>query len=82
MPGVIVIGSLVIAVTIGFMFVFGTPILGVPIAIVGLGAIGAVEVMRRQRDLTNIRRFREQAASQKTEFTARDRETQVSEDRL
>ena len=78
-PGVIIFGSLVLAITLGFGLVIGTPILGVPLALFGLAVMGAFEVRRRHQRVTDVKRFREEAASRKTDFTARDRETQVPE---
>ena len=78
-PGVIVVGALVLAVTVGFGLTIGAPILGVPIALVVLGGIGAVELRRRHQRLTDVKRFRDEAASKKTDFTARDRQTQVED---
>ena len=69
-----------VAVSIGFAFGLGSPIIGVPVALLGFAVIGAVEFTRRQRALGSMRKFRQEAASQKADFTARDRETQVTED--
>ena len=82
MPWVVVAGALIISVTIGFAFFLGTPILGVPIALALFGVIGLMELRRRHREQTDVRRFRGEAASQKTAFTSRDRETQVTEERV
>ena len=78
-PGVITVASLVVAVTIGFGLVWGAPIVGVPVMVLGLAAFGFVEFRRRHRRDTDIKKFRDEAASRKTEFTARDRQTQVPE---
>ena len=79
-PGVIVVGSLIVAVTLGFGLVIGTPILGVPLALIALSVMGMLQLRRRRQRLADVKRFRDEAASKKTEFTARGRETQVPED--
>jgi uncharacterized membrane protein YdjX (TVP38/TMEM64 family) len=58
-------------------FVFGTPLLGVPLLVIALivGAFGMFA--RRARESGDIHRSREEAKAQKTQFTARDRQTQV-----
>lgn len=71
-----VIAALVLSL-IAFAFVFGTPILGVPIALVVLGLFGLVQMQRRRKTAQDIHEFREQAKAEKVEFTARDRETQA-----
>ena len=78
-PGVITTASLVLAVTVGFGLVWGAPIVGVPVMLLGIAAFGFVEFRRRHRRSTDIKKFRDEAASGKTEFTARDRQTQVPE---
>ena len=75
-PAVIAI-AFVFAVIVGFSFVLGAPIVGVPFLLLAIGAFGAGDVLRRQRRARNIKRFRAQAAAQRTDFTAQDRRTQV-----
>ena len=82
MPPVIFLVALALSVSIGFAFVFGSPILGVPVALLAFGVIGFMEFGRRQREIASMRKFRQEGASQKADFTARDRETQVTEDRV
>ena len=73
------VAALVVSVSIGFAFVIGSPIIGVPVALLGIALFGAGEFMRRQRRITSMQKFRQEAASQKAEFTARDRETQATD---
>jgi hypothetical protein len=75
------ITAIVVAFVLGlaaFGFVIGTPILGVPIAIVGIAIIAAVDFQRRRRQAKEIHDFREQAKTEQVEFTPRDEETLVS----
>ncbi|MDP8943436.1 MAG: hypothetical protein M3N16_04870 [Actinomycetota bacterium] len=78
-PGVLAVVSLFLAVTLGFGLVWGAPIVGLPLMIFGIAAFGFIEFRRRHRRATDIKHFRDEAASHKTEFTARDRQTQVPE---
>ena len=61
----------------GAAFVWGTPILGVPLLIIAL-AIGAFGVfVKRARETGDIHQELRDAQPQKTHFTERDRQTQV-----
>lgn len=76
-PLTIVIVAFVAAVLIGFSFVMGAPVFGVPIVIVVLLLMGAAHVRRRAERASDVREFRRQAKAEKTEFTERDRQTTV-----
>jgi hypothetical protein len=61
----------------GAAFVFGTPILGVPLLIVALG-VGAFGMFaKRAHETGDIKQELHDAQAQKTHFTERDRQTQV-----
>jgi uncharacterized membrane protein len=79
-PFVIAIVALVFGAIVGAAFAFGSPILGIPIALAGIALIGGFEVLRRRRQAVDIHTFREQADAQKTDFTPEDRRTQVPDD--
>jgi hypothetical protein len=65
------------ALATGAAFVFGTPLLGIPLLIVAL-AIGAFGMFaKRASETGDIHQERQQAKAQKTHFTERDRQTQV-----
>ncbi len=57
--------------------VFGSPLLAVPFVALGIAAALGLQLLRRQRRARDMRRFRQEAAPQQTEFTAEDRRTQV-----
>jgi hypothetical protein len=69
-----------LALATGAAFVFGTPILGVPLLIIALG-VGAFGMFaKRAAENTGgnkLQQEREDAKAQKTHFTERDRQTQV-----
>ena len=71
--------ALVVAAVIGFAFVFGTPILGVPIAILGVAVVAGVDFRRRRKQARQMHEFRDEAKADKVEFTERDQETLLSE---
>jgi hypothetical protein len=61
-------------------FAIGAPaIIAVPVALIVIAIVGALDFNRRRRQAGNIHRFREQAKTEKVDFTERDRETLVSE---
>ncbi len=72
--------ALVVGLVVGAAFVFGTPILGIPIAVLGIALVGVLEVIRRRQQAVDVHSFREQADAQKTDFTTEDRRTQVVDD--
>jgi uncharacterized membrane protein len=64
---------------IAFAFVIGAPILAIPIVLAAVALIGLIDFRRRRSQAKQMGEFREQAKTEKVEFTARDRETLVSE---
>jgi hypothetical protein len=77
--GLAIVVSAFVAALIAFGFVIGTPILGVPIAILGVAVIGALTFARRRKEAGSLRKFREDAGAENVEFTERDRETLAPE---
>jgi hypothetical protein len=73
-PLMLAIFTLLVLAT-GAAFVWGTPILGVPLLIVAL-AVGAVGMFAgRAKRAGDIKTELDDAKAQKTEFTERDRQT-------
>jgi ABC-type tungstate transport system substrate-binding protein len=69
-----------LALATGAAFVFGSPILGIPILIIALGVGAFAMFAKRAADTAgsaNLDQEREQAQSPRTHFTERDRQTQV-----
>jgi asparagine N-glycosylation enzyme membrane subunit Stt3 len=62
-------------VVMSFTFMGGAVIVAVPLAIAILIVVGLLDLKRRRNQAEGMHRFREQAASDKIEFTARDRQT-------
>jgi hypothetical protein len=56
-------------------FMGGAVIVAVPLAIAILIMVGLLDLKRRRNQAQGMHRFRESAASDKVEFTARDRQT-------
>jgi hypothetical protein len=79
-PPVITALALIFGAIVGAAFAFGSPILGIPIALAGIALFGGLEVLRRRRQAVDIHSFREQADAQKTDFTPEDQRTQVRDD--
>ena len=79
MWGITLIVAAFVLGLIAFSFVIGAPIFAVPIAIVGVAAIGAFDMNRRRKQAREMHDFREQAKAESVEFTPRDRDTLLSE---
>ena len=69
--------ALVAGLLIGGVTVVGAPIFAIPIVLVALLVIGAGQMNRRKLEAGSMEEFREQAKTEKVEFTERDRETTV-----
>jgi Flp pilus assembly protein TadB len=80
-------GSYVVVLTVGGLVLMlialavtlGAPILAIPIVVVGVAVLAYVDFTRRRRQVREMQTFREQAKTEKVEFTPRDKETLVSE---
>ncbi len=60
------------------LIVFGGPaVVAILPILIGGGVLAFLEVYRRREAAQGMSKFREEADPQKTDFTARDRETQV-----
>jgi hypothetical protein len=73
-----VLGGLWLAL-IGFLFVWGAPILAIPVFLMGVAGIGALDFARRRRQARQMHTLRDEAKASSVEFTERDQETLVSE---
>jgi predicted RNA methylase len=58
---------------------FGVGILAIPVAIVGIGVVAAMDFRKRRKQATMIQDQRERARTDKVDFTERDKQTLVSE---
>ena len=74
-PLTIGIVALVAGLLIGASVVVGAPVFAVPIVLVALLLIGAGQLNRRKHEAGSMEEFREQAVTEKVEFTDRDRQT-------
>lgn len=76
---IVILAFLVALPVMAGTFAGGAVIVALPVAAIGIATIGALEFARRRREARDMKSFRDQARSQKTDFTDRDRETLVSE---
>lgn len=82
-PGLIAIVFLVAAVLLGGASYAGAPLLfALPFVLVvfgvaTMGAFGGQQALRKRRHHSRMRRFRQQAKAQKSDFTAEDKQTLV-----
>jgi hypothetical protein len=64
-----------LALATGAVFVWGAPVLGIPLLLIALG-VGAFGMLAaRAKRAGDIKTERDDAKAQKTEFTERDRQT-------
>ncbi|HEX8054752.1 MAG TPA: hypothetical protein VF517_17320 [Thermoleophilaceae bacterium] len=69
--GLIILGGLVGSLA------FGAPYVGIPLALIFIGAVIGKEQMERQNRIMRMKRFRREARAQPVDFDARDKTTVV-----
>jgi hypothetical protein len=76
----IVVAAFAIAlVAMSLAFMGGAVVVALPVAILAIGIVAFVDFNRRRKQAASIHDHREQARTDKVEFTERDRQTLVSE---
>ena len=68
---------LIVGALVGTALNFGGIVLGVPIALIFIGAIIGKETLERQQRIMRMKRFRREARAQKIEFDSVDKRTVV-----
>jgi hypothetical protein len=66
-------------VAMSLAFMGGAVVVALPVAVVAIGIAAFVDLNRRRKQATSIHDHREQARTDKVEFTERDQQTLVSE---
>jgi UDP-N-acetylmuramyl pentapeptide phosphotransferase/UDP-N-acetylglucosamine-1-phosphate transferase len=76
----IVVAAFAVAlVAMSFAFMGGAVVVALPVAILAVGIAAFVDFNRRRKQAASIHDHREQARTDKVDFTERDRQTLVSE---
>ena len=71
-----IIGLILLGGIVGSL-AFGAPYVGIPLALLFIGAIIGKEQMERQNRILRMKRFRREARAQAVEFDATDKRTVV-----
>jgi hypothetical protein len=61
-------------------FAGGAVIVALPVAVIGIGIIGFMDLRRRREERQSMKAFREDAATEGVDFTERDKETLATSD--
>jgi hypothetical protein len=72
-----ILGLLVIGAVVGSLINFGSIFLGIPLALMFIGAVVGKEGLDRQRRIMQMKRFRNSARAQKVDFTPEDKRTMI-----
>ena len=72
-----ILGLLVIGAVVGSLINFGSIFLGIPLALMFIGAVVGKEGLDRQRRIMQMKRFRNSARAQKIDFTPEDKRTMI-----
>ena len=76
----IVVAAFALAlVAMSLAFMGGAVVVALPVAIVAIGIAAFMDLNRRRQQATSIHDHREQARTDRIEFTERDRQTLTSE---
>jgi hypothetical protein len=76
----IVVAAFALAlVAMSLAFMGGAVVVALPVAFLGIGIAAFVDLNRRRKQAASIHDHREQARTDKVEFTERDQQTLVSE---
>jgi hypothetical protein len=76
----IVVAALALAlVAMSLAFMGGAVVVALPVALLAVGIAAFVDLNRRRKQATSIHDHREQARTDKIDFTERDRQTLTSE---
>jgi uncharacterized membrane protein YdjX (TVP38/TMEM64 family) len=72
-----IIVLIIFGALVGTALNFGGIVLGVPLALLFIGAILGKETMERQQRILRMKRFRRESRTQKVDFDSTDRRTVV-----
>jgi hypothetical protein len=72
-----IVALLVLGAIVGSLINFGSLFLGIPLALMFIGAVVGKEGLDRQRRILQMKRFRNSARAQKVDFTPEDKRTMV-----
>jgi hypothetical protein len=74
---IVIIALLVLGAIVGSLINFAAPFLGIPLALIFIGAVIGKEGMDRQRRIMQMKRFRNSARARKVDFTPDDKRTMI-----
>ena len=73
-PGILLAVAALAGASLLLLF-SGLFVIGIPLFVIGVVAIGALDYSRRRRHTGEIKEFRDQAKEEEIEFTERDKRT-------
>jgi hypothetical protein len=72
-----IVALLIVGAIVGSAINFGSLFLGIPLALMFVGAVIGKEGLDRQRRIMQMKRFRESAKARKVDFTPEDKRTMI-----
>lgn len=72
-----ILGILLVGAIVGSTLNFAGVFLGIPIALLFIGAIIGREALQAQNQMMQMKRFRREARAQKVDFTEADKRTMI-----
>ena len=77
MAGTLVVVAFALAVAIAIIVIGGPLVFAILPILIGGGVLAFLEIARRREAAQSMGKFRDEARTRQTEFSARDRETQA-----
>jgi hypothetical protein len=74
---IVIIGLLIVGAIVGAALDFAGVFLGIPFALMFIGAVVGKETLDRQRRIMQMKRFRNSARAKKVDFTSEDKRTMI-----
>ncbi len=76
-PGLLLGIAALVGATVALLY-SGLFVIGIPLFVLGVVAIGVLDYTRRRRHVGEVKDFRDQAKAEEIEFTERDQQTLTS----
>jgi Flp pilus assembly protein TadB len=78
-PTAFIVIGILLGLVVAALSLAGAVIVAIPVAIIGIGMMAALDLNRRREQAKQVHDFREDAKTDKVDFSERDQQTLVSE---
>jgi hypothetical protein len=78
-PTAFIVIGILLGLVVAALSLAGAVIVAIPVAVIGIGMMAALDLNRRRKQAKQVHDFREDAKADKVDFSERDQQTLVSE---